>query len=175
MVGVTNPKHVRLALWIGRPSADQPVPRLGLGDVLYSPPNPDGTRKRCSNCVFWLGYTGPTMSHDHAAPAPGGREECFLHAADVITTASMVCGYHVFGSGLQGAARPPRENMAPVLPEYSGLMQPEDGSSCDCCSYFTGVSSLEGTCGVASEPDEPEPMAALVHKNGCCAAWHEKG
>lgn len=165
MAGVMTPKRVRLALWIGRPSADQAVPRLGLGDVLYSPPNPDGTRKRCGNCMFWFGVGAPA----------GTRDECFLHDAEVLAPRDSVCGYHVHGVG-QAVARPPRQNMIPVLPEYSGLCSTDDGSSCDNCVYFTPTAGLAGTCAVASELDtdaDGDPVPALVHRAGCCAAWRE--
>jgi hypothetical protein len=160
-------RRLPLAVWAGRPQAPDPA-RLTLADVLYAPPNPDMTRKRCGNCLLWLGARGEEQVVD--------REECFIHAADVVVIADMVCGYHVFGVPM-GSDVPPREGVVSVLPEHSGLCQPEDGSACELCEHFTAGTGRTGLCNVAFEEDvdhDGDPMHAVVEVNGCCAAWRER-
>jgi hypothetical protein len=160
-------KRVHLAVWMGRDQQADPA-RLTLADLLYAPPNPDMTRKRCGNCLLWLGDRG-----DQETP---GREECFIHASDVVVLGNMVCGYHVFGTPMgAGATLPPREGMQPVTAELSGLCQPEDGSSCEVCAHYRSTGRT-GVCAVAYEDDvddEGDAMNAVVQPNGCCAAWRE--
>jgi hypothetical protein len=158
-------RRLNLAAWTGLPQ-NPDRPRLTLADVLYSPPNPDMTRKRCGNCVLWLGARG-----DGETPV---REECFIHAADVMVVENMVCGYHVYGIPMGGDV-PLRESMAPVTPEFSGLSQPEDGASCELCAHWRAtMGARAGTCAVAFEDDtdgDGDPIPATVQPNGCCAAW----
>lgn len=155
-----------LTVWAQGINPPEVVPRLTLADLLYSPPNPDMTRKRCGNCALWLGARGD-----------GGeivKEECFIHASDVVVVEDMVCGYHVYGVPMGAEVVPPREAMQPVTPELSGLCQPLDGSSCEVCRYFSPSMQRSGTCAVAFEEDldhEGDPIHAVVQVNGCCAAW----
>jgi hypothetical protein len=170
-IGSMSNRRISLAVWAGRPPTAEP-PKLEPSDLLYSAPNRDGTRKSCLNCLFWLGSaSGPLISGEHARPSVGGREECFLHDADVLVSARMVCGYHVEGAGLSGL-RVPRENMTPLDPEFSGLCSTTDGSSCELCVHFRPVGALEGTCAVAWDVENNQN--AVVHRNGCCSAWHER-
>jgi hypothetical protein len=124
------------------------------------------TRKRCGNCALWLGERGDGTR---------GKEECFIHAEDVVVLENMVCGYHVFGRPMGGDV-PARENMQPVDPELSGLCQPAEGSSCELCAHWRGTGGRAGTCAAAYEDDVDdlgEPIHATVEANGCCAAWSE--
>lgn len=160
-------KKLQLAAWMGQGQQAEPV-RLTLADLLYAPPNPDMTRKRCSNCLLWLGERG-----DGATP---GREECFIHASDVVVLGDMVCGYHVYGVPMGAASNlPPREGMQPVTAELSGLCQPPDGSSCEVCAHYRSTGH-SGVCAAAFEEDtddDGDAMNAVVQPNGCCAAWRE--
>jgi hypothetical protein len=106
------------------------------------------------------------------------REECFVHDSNVITTADMICGYHVYGEPMGSGAVPPRQNMQPLDPELSGLEQVPEGTSCESCVHYTATpGALSGTCAALYEnPDESEPDAphAIVHALGCCAAWRAR-
>lgn len=166
----------RLRIWTGA-VLDEGPPKLNLSQTLYAPPNPDHSRKQCLNCIFWLGGRGP-MGTEGGDGATGGREECFIHDADVIVLPDMVCGYHVFGVSLGGSVGAFRENMQPVTPELSGLEQVKGGSSCDSCRHFAGTPETpSGLCQALyeTELDElGEPMHAVVQSQGCCCAWERK-
>ncbi len=149
------PKHLRV--WAGLPGSDDGPPRLGLAQTLYSPPNPDSTRKKCQNCLFWL-----------------LRERCFLHDTNVIATADSVCGYHVYGEPF-GADVPRRENVMVVTPELSGLEQVPDGTSCESCAHYQATpGSASGVCQALYDDPEMAGDAAIhsvVQALGCCCAW----
>jgi len=168
-------KRRLLQVWAGRPGDEEPV-RLGLAQALYSPPNPDMTRKRCANCVFWLGGMGPAGAEggEGGEGARGGREACFLHEENVIVTADMICGYHVFGVSLGASVLPIRENLQAVTPELSGLEQVPDGTSCDNCRNYTPTPGHpSGLCQALYEPDSTAeyPVHPVVQNLGCCCAW----
>src|SRR5579885_3042914 len=57
---------------------DGPLP--DLSDVTYQEPNPDGTRKKCGNCIHFVstGY-------------------CMLHPKNLAITPESVCGYYQMG------------------------------------------------------------------------------
>lgn len=124
-------------------------------EVLYTPPNADGSRKKCANCTL---YESPPRT-------------CMIHAADVLVEADDVCGYHVYGRPLDGATSGHREFMQAVDPELSGLAKVPGGTSCDTCAHYTPSGTLAGTCGAVSDPEEDAP--ALVQPLGCCARWTE--
>lgn len=119
--------------------------------VLYRPPNPDGSRKRCVNCIFWV-----------------ERElRCVLHEADVQVDAQDTCGFHIFGepatkwdlySGIQH-----------LKPELSGLREAGSGLSCANCKYYQVVDQVSGLCrAVAGENRKPpQPVDSL----GWCARY----
>ncbi len=122
-----------------------------LSDVLYQPPNPDGSRKRCDNCCMFL---------------PNGLSpRCFIHAADKFISSQMVCGYHVYGTPM--AVHPRVGRAVPgVEPELSGLIWTL-GTSCDRCVWYQAEDEDTGLCMSVREGDGPAEVEAL----GCCARW----
>lgn len=125
--------------------------------VLYARPNPDGSRKKCGNCMMWV----------------SGEEACAIHEKSQSVKESMVCGYHVFGKPMKAWMDHP--GIEPVTPEFSGLEEVGEGTSCDTCKHYEiqSVSKKKGLChAVAPEAgkEPPTPVDAL----GCCARW-EKG
>ncbi|MBD3291595.1 MAG: hypothetical protein GF393_01615 [Armatimonadia bacterium] len=122
--------------------------------VLYADPNPDGSRKSCTNCALWDG---------------DARQTCMIFDLNVVVTGEMVCGYHVFG-----ARRHPgpdldahRVSMDPVVPEQAGLETVPGGTSCDVCHFYDAGT---GRCHLVADPEDPK-RDALVDPLGCCAAW----
>jgi hypothetical protein len=121
--------------------------------VLYAPPNPDGSKKKCENCFLWIPES----------------QRCAIHATSVKVTSGMVCGYHVHG-------RPSGEKIlteaTPVDPKLSGLedVSDLDGTSCGSCMYYDSKGRGKGLCfGVAKTSTElpPQPVQEL----GCCSRW----
>jgi hypothetical protein len=145
----------KLAVWAG--ARERAV--FFLANALYTPPNPDGTRKQCQNCVMWV----------------ASDQQCFIHDADVVVPPDAVCGYHVYGTpqpgGLPGELV--RENLQPVTPELSGLIQVPGGTSCDTCHYYTPAGRLSGLCQALHDPETPEEPAAVAAL-GCCARWEHE-
>ena len=118
-------------------------------DVLYVHPNPDGSRKRCGNCLLWC-----------------RTDQCTIHDAQIEVTQSMVCGYHVYGQ-----PTPQREERGqdPVDPDISGLtIAPGDGTSCDTCRWYE-ARVAGGLCRAVVDPVSGE--SARVEALGCCARW----
>ena len=124
-------------------------------DVLYSQPNPDGSRKACSNCALWGSGTG-------------GR--CAIHAPSFLARAVGVCGYHVPGKPM--AMRVQLPGLAPCDPKLSGYVEVDGGTSCDVCRHYkAGVSGATGHCrAVVNNKGAPSTVWAL----GCCARWEGK-
>lgn len=125
--------------------------------VLYAPPNPDGSKKKCGNCAFFI----------------QDAEQCMIHDEDIQITERMVCGYHVFGDPvtLEFADAISAE---PIDPKLSGLEDTGrlDGTSCSSCVFFEGTGPGKGLChGVAKEGGQPpQPVQPL----GCCARWERR-
>lgn len=120
--------------------------------VLLARPNPDGSRKQCSNCPMW---------------ASKGKQ-CSIHAPEVTVTADHVCGYHVYGPPMD--QHPSHPGMQPVDPTFSGLEQVPGGTSCDICRWYESSDGERGWCHVVAEEGTdrpPTPVEALM----CCARW----
>jgi hypothetical protein len=131
---------------------DSGVPLPQKWGVLYAHPNPDGSRKRCGNCMMWT-------------PDAGGR--CVIHDPRLQITPSMVCGYHVFGDPmLEWVDHPGTE---PVDPENSGLEEVGAGTSCDTCVFYEARTRHVGSCHAVAKSNDrpPTPVEAM----GCCARW----
>ncbi len=143
-------KH--LQVWAGvepqKPEASLPTP----SEVLYSAPNPNGTRKACINCVLYIPRT----------------RVCAIHAANVGVHPNAVCGYHVFGEPNGNTLK--RVNMLPVDPKTSGLVRTTGGTSCDSCAHYTPMGQTQGVCDAVRGFDAEEPQAH-VESLGCCARW----
>lgn len=129
----------------------EPAPLPKAWGVLYRHPNPDGSRKRCVNCVFWV-------------PSKG---LCTLHAADIRVDAQDTCGFHIFGE--------PADNwnmfsgIQHVKPEMSGLRDAGSGVSCANCKYYQVVDQTDGLCrAVAGKNGKPpQPVESL----GWCSRY----
>lgn len=150
-----NPSQVR-AFVSERSSAplDTPaaiVPRPEPADVLYTPPNPDGSRKACLNCALY------------AAAA----RECFIHAENLKIAPTKVCGYHVFAPQ-PVQTFPKRLPILPVTPDLSGLESMPGGASCDLCVWYVPVGMDDGECLAVATSGMPE-LNAAVQPKGCCA------
>lgn len=123
-----------------------------LGEALYTPPNPDGTRKKCSSCFMFV----------------KGKDRCLIHGNQDVDE-DDVCGYHVFGkpqteqiAGIQELDK----SMTGFLCKGDGDKTPDEGTSCESCKHYTG-NATKGTCGLLrGKPD--------VEAKGCCARWRTK-
>ena len=136
--------------------AGNPKPRTKLPmawGVLYAAPNPDGSRKKCENCMMF--------SMDN---------RCSIHDEALEITVNHVCGYHVYGVPMD--ERMPHEGLMPVDPKMSGLEVVVGGTSCDTCRYIIGdEEDGANACAVVATPEgTPQPVAPL----GCCARWEAR-
>lgn len=121
--------------------------------VVYTPPNPDASRKSCGNCMMWV-----------------ETEQCAIHDPELGILDDDVCGYHIYGEPMAEWMDHP--GMQPVQPEHSGLETVEGGTSCDNCRYYNG-DEVEGVCQAVAAPGSLEP--APVQSLGCCARWEGAG
>jgi hypothetical protein len=129
-----------------------PAPLPFPWGVIYSKPNPDGSRKMCMNCMMW--------SYQD--------EKCSIHRANLNVPPEAICGYHVFGEPME--KRMPHKGMDPVDEALSGFDVVRGGTSCDICIYFEPTALGKGVChAVAQEKTglPPQPVQPL----GCCARW----
>lgn len=144
-------------------NGDRParVPYPPLSGVLYAGPNPDGTRKACSNCYKWI-VTG----------------QCVEVAGEINPT--QVCGYHVFGKP-QVSTPLMRSDTELIMPgmtaEEAGLIETPggEGTSCELCRFFTpdGQDPMLGLCNAVGSVDGLPPV--VVDAFGCCARWERGG
>lgn len=143
---------VNVNRWLGisDTNAQAPVPQPTLAEVLYTPPNPDGSTKSCGNCVLY----------------ETARQTCYIHDPKLIISPEMVCGYHVYGEPMERFEY--RLPMLPVTPEQSGLVLVEGGTSCSSCKYYD---QLESQCHATQNDGEPP----FVDPLGCCARWTNDG
>jgi hypothetical protein len=129
------------------------APSPTLAQVMYSPANPDRSRKLCENCMMWC----------------SSDENCVIHNPDVVAQADASCSYHVFGPPFAGAHLTP-EGMAYVQPEHSGLVQVGGGGrACDRCKFYQPRNGAEGTC--LAVRDVAADCDAAVQALACCARW----
>ncbi len=137
-------------------SDERRAPLPTLSEVVYTPPNPDGSNKACKNCVFYA----------------TGRGQCYIHSPGLTIAPLAVCGYHVF------CFAPMRiftsvVKMLPLTPEQSGLIETTAGTSCDSCCYFA-ASKGEGQNGECMATVDEHGMPAAVEAKGCCARYDQK-
>lgn len=116
--------------------------------VLYVHPNPDGSKKKCENCIMWVEQ---------------GAGKCNIHKKSLKITKSMVCGYHVFGEHMEKWADHP--GIEPVDEKLSGLEEVGEGTICGNCKHYD-----DGKCYAVAPKDGQEPPAD-VEEYGCCARW----
>lgn len=132
------------------------MPKPKAWGVVYAEPNPNGSRKRCENCIMWT-------------RAEGGR--CVIHARSLRIRAEDVCGYHVFGVPLKKWMDHP--GIKPVNPVYSGLTTDVGkGTSCDWCKWYDRKDERHGLCQVVDQEGstKSQPVLAMA----CCAAWEPR-
>lgn len=151
----------KLAAFLGSRSpgvpSRPPVPLPSADGVLYSKPNPDGTRKSCGNCYKWVTIGA-----------------CVEVAGDI--EPSMVCGYHVFGKPQPVVLMV--DELRKMTGAEAGLIETPsgEGTSCDACRFYepSERSHSEGLCeAVASSVDDNPPV--VVDALGCCARWRPRG
>lgn len=147
----------KLTVLGGAPPADpRALVQFAPDNVNYARPNPDGTRKNCANCLFWLKE----------------KTECFLHDEEIEVLATTICNYHVFGSpqvaGLQ------RGDTDPLDPALSGLREAPNGSSCDGCTFFAPRGSTQGECNALHFKEAPK-RTVLVAADARCGRWEPSG
>lgn len=149
-MSVASKRLQHLQAFLGQ-NTDAPGRVHGAG---YKRPNPDGSRKKCSNCMFWV------MPHT----------ECHLHGIDTIITDDMSCGHHIYGT--PQSKSPERVGIQTMLPEDSGLVQLRGGTSCDLCSHYRPTPGQPS--GVCSARYEHEPPYAhpVVQALARCASWN---
>lgn len=120
-------------------------------DCCYTPPNPDGSKKACANCVMY---------------ATGDRS-CYIHDPNLPIDEMDVCNYHVFGQPMVSFEK--RLPMLPLQPEQSGLISTEDGTSCSSCVHYDTVHSR---CFALA--NEFHNDYAEVEPLGCCTLWEQR-
>ena len=120
---------------------DLPTPE----EVLYQKPNSDMSRKRCGNCVLY-------STQDRS---------CSIMDAALDIDPNMICGYYVFG--LPMSERAVFVGMDPVSPEFAGLCETSEGTSCDLCVHFSEPSLCDAV--------QQDGSYATVDPLGCCNRW----
>jgi hypothetical protein len=141
-------------------SEDQRAPLPTLAEVLYCPPNPDGSHKMCGNCFAYA----------------TGKGQCYIHDPTLVIRPTSICGYHVF------CFAPLKMftslvKMQPVKPEFSGLQQTEHGVDCDGCKYYAETGEATDAGEVSHEVGEclatcdSMGMPGRVEAKGACARW----
>lgn len=125
-----------------------PAPPPKLSQVLYAPPNPDGSTKNCLNCCLFVS---------------AGR--CTLHGPQQPIKPTQVCGYHVFGDAQDAPAV--LTGILPVTPAQSGLVDAPQGTACQSCTHYSGDPGQGSCAAVVDDSGQPAPVQAL----GCCTRW----
>lgn len=165
----------KLKVWASG-GEDRPAHRPSPSQVLYTGPNPDGTRKTCQRCCHW-------MASDN---------QCWLMDGDVVVPAEAICNYFIYGRPNPGGngEQTRRPDMVPVVPEMAGFDHVAGGTSCDRCRHFTpsggasvarvargakqalgGLYASPGQCSAVEDPDTQADFA--VDALGRCAHWQE--
>lgn len=138
-----------LQVWAGNTSEEPSLDGLPTAsEALYAGPNPDGTRKRCGNCVQYATR----------------ERSCYLHDPKLVIEANEVCGYFVFGSPMEEFQS--RVQMEPLDPEMSGLVETKEGASCDLCAHYD-----DGACRAVRGSGEHHDDLQRVDPKGCCTRW----
>jgi len=135
---------------LGQPREPAPLPTPS--GALYRKPNPDGSRKRCGDCMMWV-----------------REKRCLIHEKSLEVTDDLVCGFNVFGAPLDKWMEHPGGRM-PVTPEESGLRPAGPGVACASCRFYQDQGGGKGLCfGVSKESDRrpPQPVDLL----GWCARY----
>lgn len=121
---------------------DQPT----LQQLLYRPPNADGSKKRCGNCVFLV--------------AP--MKLCLLHPKSQAIHEESLCNYHLYGDPHDDWE--PHSGLEPLTAELSGFREDTgEGAACENCAFFNPQNKA---CQAASGDVESH---AKVHALGFCA------
>jgi hypothetical protein len=114
------------------------------GQVLYAPPNQDGSEKACGNCYKFC------------------RQDQRCLEVDGPITVEMVCGYHVFGEAKTNWVE---MGQTFVSPDLAGLVSTP--ASCGKCKHsYEADRSLR--CSAVSSPAGGD---AVIEALGCCVLW----
>lgn len=122
-------------------------------ECVYLGPNPDATKKACSNCVSWA-------SKD---------EQCYFMSPSQPVYGDMVCGYHIFGKPIDSFAK--RLPMLPLTPATAGLISTPngEGTSCSICKAYD-----RSTSKCYALANDAKDDFADVEPGGCCGRWTER-
>jgi len=124
---------------MGESQAPLPIPP----EVIYRHPNPDGSRKKCGNCNFWM----------------AAQNLCTLHGPDVVVPENMYCNYHIYGA----PADQMDTDLDYVKQELSVLRRAGGGLSCDVCIHYREG----GKCVGVADPSTGKPPASVEAKGIC--------
>ena len=126
-------------------SSGYPTP----GEMLYQPPNPDGSRKKCGNCFMFCKE----------------EDKCLIFKKGQKVVESQICRYYVFGT-----PRNKWQDMGidPIDTKMAGLEEVGEGTSCDNCEYFNKNKCYRVAPEKGKEP--PTPVDPL----SCCNGWEKK-
>jgi hypothetical protein len=138
---------------LGQSKPDQ-TPLPFPSGVLYRPPNPDGSRKNCSNCILWA----------------KADNRCTIHSKDIRVTSDLNCGYHIFGEPLPAWVDFP--GIMPVTPDLSGLRFAGPGNACAGCLFYERRDNENGLCWGVANP-ETGLAPAPVHSRGWCSRFKQ--
>ena len=141
-----------------KPTADDERPRRipypTPEQVLYDPPNPDGTRKRCGSCYKFVSSGACTEVAGVIAPG-------------------QVCGLFVWGTpqGIEPVIAVARK----VTQKAAGLIDTPDGlgTACEICRFVTPQADDLGLCNAVGSADGLPPV--VVDRLGCCCRWETNG
>lgn len=139
-----------LDVFLKAAAEDAEAPRPEPWAVLYAKPNLDGSRKKCSNCVFWV-----------------VDSRCVLHKKDLVISEDFICGYHVYGSPLNDWKQ--FKSIDPLDPDLSGLERIEGGTSCDTCKWSYEKDD-KNWCKAVMGKDGKD---AEIQPKGCCSRWEK--
>lgn len=128
--------------------AQAPLPN----EVVYTHPNPDSSKKNCSNCMFFT-----------------ETEQCIIHRPEIHVSAEMICSYHIYGKPLRKHIDRGQDFMDP---DISGLAIVPGGTACLDCRFYT-QRAAGGLCSAMADAVTGE-VPALVEALGCCARWSGK-
>jgi hypothetical protein len=122
------------------------------GGALYRPPNPDGSRKSCGNCIMFVSK----------------ENRCVIHSRSLEIGDDLMCGYHVYGTPMERWMDHP--GIMPVTPDLSGLRWAGPGVACASCKFYVAQSNEGGTCIAVSDPNTRKP-GVPVESRGWCARY----
>lgn len=125
-------------------------------EALFVPPSPDGSRKKCGNCIMFV------------QPGDGeAKGRCVIHERSRPIGEGDVCGYHVFGEPMTEWME--HAGIMPVTPQISGLIDTpgHQGTSCDLCIHYRGGARPVCEAVTTNDGGSLLPVSPLA----CCSRW----